>query len=317
VTDALIPLADIQAAQRRIQGRVRRTPMLPATQIKAKLPTEAPLVLKLESLQATGSFKARGASSKLGTLSKEQIARGIVTASGGNHGIAVAYAGWMAGVPATIFVPEGVSPLKADKIKGYGAKLIVGGKHFAEANAAALDLAKKDGLAYFHPYEDPAVMAGQGTLALEILAEDPAIDTLLVAIGGGGLIAGMASAAKQVKPSIRIVGVEPVGAPTMHESLKAGAVVSLPGITTKVLTLAATRTGQANFDIARQAVEQVVLITDDDMREAARLLWLELGIAADLSGAASMAAILTGKYVPRRDERVCVLVCGAGADGIA
>lgn len=317
MTDALIPLADIQAAQRRIAGRVRRTPMLAATALKTKLPTEAPLILKLELLQATGSFKARGAMSKLGTLGPEQIKKGIVTASGGNHGIAVAYAGWMAQVPATIFVPEGVSPLKADKIKGYGAKLIVGGQHFAEANAAALDLARKDGLAYFHPYEDKAVMAGQGTLALEILADDPAIETLLVAIGGGGLVAGMASAAKALKPSIRVVGVEPVGAPTMHDSLAAGQVVTLPGITTQVLTLAATRTGQANFDIARQAVEQVVLITDDDMRDAARMLWLELGIAADLSGAASMAAILTGKYVPRRDERVCVLVCGAGADGIA
>lgn len=316
MNDALIPLADIQAAQRRIQGRVRRTPMMAATALKARLPVEAPIVLKLESLQATGSFKARGASNKLGTLSAEQISRGIVTASGGNHGIAVAYAGWMARVPATIFVPEGVSPLKAEKIKGYGAKLVVGGQHFAEANAAALDLAKKDGLAYFHPYEDPAVMAGQGTLALEILADDPAIDTLLIAIGGGGLIAGMASAAKALKPSIRIVGVEPVGAATLHDSLAAGKVVTLPGITTSVLTLAAQRTGQRNFDIARETVEQVVLITDDDMRDAAKMLWLDLGIAADLSGAASMAAILTGKYRPKPGERVCVLVCGAGPDGI-
>ena len=317
MTDALIPLADIQAAQRRIQGRVRRTPMMLATALKAKLPVDCQVVLKLESLQATGSFKARGASNKLGTLSPEQIAKGIVTASGGNHGIAVAYAGWMAKVPATVFVPEGVSPLKADKIKGYGATLVVGGKHFGEANTAALALAEREGLAYFHPYEDPAVMAGQGTLALEILADDPAIDTLLVAIGGGGLISGMASAAKALKPSVRIVGVEPVGAATIHDSLKAGQVVTLPGITTKVLTLAAQRTGQRNFDIARQTVEQVVLITDDDMQQAARMLWLDLGIAADLSGAASMAALLTGKYRPRPGERVCVLVCGAGPDGIA
>jgi threonine dehydratase len=312
----LIPLADIQAAQRRIAGRVRRTPMMAATALKTALPGDGHVVLKLECLQATGSFKARGASNKLGTLDGKQIARGIVTASGGNHGIAVAYAGWMAKVPATIFVPEGVSPLKAEKIKGYGAKLVVGGKHFAEANAAALDLAKRDGLAYFHPYEDPAVIAGQGTLSLEILAEDPAIDTMLVAIGGGGLIAGMASAAKAIKPSIRIVGVEPVGAPTLYESLKAGQVVTLPKITTSVLTMAALRTGEINFDIARQAVEQVVLVTDDDMRDAARLLWMEMGIAADLSGAASLAAIMAGKYAPGKGERVCALVCGAGPDGL-
>jgi threonine dehydratase len=316
VTHPLIPLADIQAAQRRIRGRVRRTPMMVATALKAGLPGGADVVLKLECLQATGSFKARGASNKLGTLDARQISRGIVTASGGNHGIAVAYAGWMAKVAATIFVPEGVSPLKAQKIEDYGAKLVVGGQHFAEANAAALDLAKREGLAYFHPYEDPAVIAGQGTLSLEILADDPAVDTILVAIGGGGLIAGMASAAKALKPSVRIVGVEPVGAPTLHDSLKAGQVVTLPTITTSVLTMAASRTGKINFDIARQAVERIVLVTDDDMRAAARYLWMELGIAADLSGAASLAAILAEKYVPQPGERVCALVCGAGADGI-
>lgn len=316
MTHRLIPLADIQAAHRRIAGRVRRTPMMAATALKTALPGGGPVILKLESLQATGSFKARGASNKLGTLDAKQIARGIVTASGGNHGIAVAYAGWMANVPATIFVPEGVSPLKAQKIEGYGARLVVGGKHFAEANAAALDLAKRDGLAYFHPYEDPAVIAGQGTLSLEILGDDPAIDTILVAVGGGGLIAGIASAAKAIKPSIRIVGIEPVGAPTLHEALKAGKVVTLPKITTSVLTMAALRTGEINFDITRQAVERVVLVTDDDMRAAARMLWMELGIAADLSGAASLAAIMAGAYVPQAGERVCALVCGAGPDGM-
>jgi threonine dehydratase len=316
MTDPLIPLADIRAAQRRIEGRVRRTPMMAAGPMKNALPGGGAIVMKLECLQATGSFKARGASNKLGMLDAAQVARGIVTASGGNHGIAVAYAGWMAKVPATVFVPEGVSPLKARKIEESGAKLVVGGQHFAEANAAALDLARQEGLAYFHPYEDPAVIAGQGTLSLEILADDPAVDTILVAIGGGGLIAGVASAAKTLKPSVRIVGVEPVGAPTLHDSLKAGQVVTLPRLTTSVLTMAASRTGQINFDIARRAVERVVLVTDDDMRAAARLLWMELGIAADLSGAAALAAILAGQYVPQPGERVCALVCGAGSDGM-
>jgi threonine dehydratase len=311
----MIPLQDIRAAARRIAGKVRRTPMLPARSLHGKLPGD--VVLKVESLQVTGSFKARGATSKLGTLMPEQLKRGIVTASGGNHGIAVAYAGWLAKVPATVFVPEGVSPLKAEKIKGWGAKLAVRGRHFDESNREALGLAQREGLTYFHPYADVAVMAGQGTLGLEILAEDPAIDTFLIAIGGGGLISGMASAIKALKPSARIVGVEPVGAPTVHDSLKAGKVVTLPAIATSVLTLAAQRTDEMNFAIIRETVEQVVLIEDDDMRAAARFLWMELGIAADLSGAAAMAAILAGKYVPRPDERVCVLVCGAGPDGIA
>jgi len=312
----LIPLADIQAASRRIAGKVRLTPILAPTSMKTPIPGDGRIVLKLECLQVTGSFKARGASNKLGLLTAEQVKRGIITASGGNHGIAVAYAGWMAKVPTTIYVPEGVSPLKAEKIKGWGARLVLHGKHWAESNDAALALAARDGLTYFHPFADTAVIAGQGTLALEILGQDPAIDTFLVAIGGGGLIAGMGSAVKALKPSARVIGVEPVGAATLHDSLEAGQVVTLPSITTAVLTMAALRTEQINFDIARRAVDQVVLVTDDDMREAANVLWMELGIAADLSGAASLAAILAGKYVPQKGERVCVLVCGAGADGI-
>ena len=316
MTHRPISLDEIRDATQRISGKVRRTPMLAATALKSRLPGDGHVVLKLESLQVTGSFKARGACSKLGTLSREQIARGIVTASGGNHGIAVAYAGWLAGVPATIFVPDGVSPLKAEKITGWGAKLVVGGKHWSESNTAALAFTERERATYVHPFADRAVMAGQGTLAPELLGEDPAIDTVLVAIGGGGLVSGLASGLKALKPSLRVIGVEPVGAPTLHASLAAGEVVTLPAITTSVLTMAALRTDVLNFDIVRQTVERVVLIEDDDMRAAARLLWLELGIAADLSGAAAVAAILAGKYVPDAGERVCALVCGAGADVI-
>ena len=313
----MIPLADIRAAAKRIASYVRRTPMLATNGLKSPLPGRGTIVLKLESLQVTGSFKARGATSKLTSLPPEHLKRGIITASGGNHGIAVAYAGFLAKVPTVIYVPEGVSPLKAEKIKGYGATLVVAGKHWSESNTAALAHAQRDGLSYFHPFADNAVMAGQGTVGLEIMAEDPAIDTFIVAIGGGGLIAGIASAIRQLKPSARVVGVEPVGAPTLHDSLRAGKVVTLPSIGTSVLTLAASRTDEMNFAIIRETVEKVVLITDDDMREAAKFLWMELGLAADLSGAAGMAAILAGKYTPQAGERVCVLVCGAGPDGIA
>jgi len=313
----VIPLSDIRASAKRIEPFVRRTPMLATTGLKSPLPGQGTVVLKLESLQVTGSFKARGATSKLTSLPAEHLKRGIITASGGNHGIAVAYAGFLAKVPTTIYVPEGVSPLKAEKIKGYGAALVVSGRHWSESNTAALAQAQRDGLTYFHPFADTAVMAGQGTVGLEILVEDPAIDTFIVAIGGGGLIAGMASAIRQLKPTARIVGVEPVGAPTIHDSLRAGKVVTLPSITTSVLTLAASRTDEMNFAIIKDTVEKVVLITDDDMRIAAKFLWMELGVAADLSGAAGMAAILGGKYTPQAGERVCVLVCGAGPDGIA
>ena len=310
----MIPIADIRAAAGRIAGKVRRTPLLATTGLKSPLPGQ--VVLKLECLQVTGSFKARGATSKLGTLTPDLLKRGIITASGGNHGIAVAYAGYLAKVPTTIYVPEGVSPLKAEKIKGYGAALAIAGRHWSESNTAALAHVEHDGLTYFHPFADNAVMAGQGTLGLEILAEDPAIDTFIVAIGGGGLIAGMASAIRQLKPSARVIGVEPVGAPTLHDSLRVGKVITLPAIKTAVLTLAPLRSDEMNFAVIKDTVEKIVLVTDDDMRAAAKLLWMELGIAADLSGAAGMAAILSGKYAPAAGERVCVLVCGAGADGV-
>ncbi|MGQ0675064.1 MAG: threonine/serine dehydratase [Rhodospirillales bacterium] len=313
----MIPLADIRAAARRTETMVRRTPLLAATGLKSPLPGHGSVALKLESLQVTGSFKARGATSKLTSLPPEHLKRGIITASGGNHGIAVAYAGWLAKVPTTIYVPEGVSALKAEKIRGYGAMLAVAGRHWSESNTAALAHAQRAGLTYFHPFADNAVMAGQGTLGLEILAEDPAIDTFIVAIGGGGLIAGIASAVRQLKPAARVIGVEPVGAPTLHDSLKAGKVVALPDIKTAVLTLAPLRSDEMNFAIIKETVEKVVLVTDDDMRRAAKFLWLELGVAADLSGAAGMAAILAGKYAPQAGERVCVLVCGAGSDGMA
>lgn len=313
----MIGLDDIRRAAARIQGRVRRTPLIAAAPMQREVGSDFELLMKLECLQVTGSFKARGAISKLTSLSEAEIGRGIVTASGGNHGAAVAYAGWVAGTPATVFVPNNVSPLKAKKIEGWGAKLEIAGEVWDESNRAALARAERDGLSYFHPFADPAVMAGQGTVALEILEDAPHIDTLIVAIGGGGLISGIAIAAKALKPEIRIIGVEPEGAPTLHASLRAGRIVELASITTAVPTMAARRTEPVNFEIVRRHVEDIVLVSDDAMREAARLLWLEHGLAVDLSGAAALAALTTGRFDPRPGERVCALICGAGADGIA
>ena len=262
----MLTLADIEAAAARIAGRVRRTPLLDPQPCDALPPG---VVLKLESLQVTGSFKARGALSKLLSLDEAAFRRGLVTASGGNHGVAVAYAGRQAGVPATVFVPANIAPLKAARIEGLGARLVVEGEVWDVANAAARRFAEETGAAYLHPFADPLVAAGQGTMALEILAEAPDLDTLLVAIGGGGLIAGVAVAAKALKPGIRVVGVEPVGCPTLERSLAAGRVVELERVETVVPTLAARRTDPFNFEICRRHVERVVLVSDDAMREAA------------------------------------------------
>jgi len=311
----VISLADVEAAAARVKGRVRQTPLNPLSHIKTPLTPQGGIDAKLESLQVTGSFKARGAVSKLLSLDEAAVRRGIVTASGGNHGIAVAYAGWIAGTPTTIVTPVNVSPLKADKIRAWGATLIIEGEMFDDCARVAEGLVASKGLTYLHPFADPMVMAGQGTIALEMLAQDPDIDTILIAIGGGGLISGMAVAAKALKPSIRLVGVEPVGAPTLHASLAAGRVVTLDRVETRVPTMAARATDPMNFAIARKFVDRVVLVEDDAMLAASRHLWFETGLAADLSGAASLAALETGAYVPEPGERVCALICGAGAEG--
>jgi threonine dehydratase len=311
----VVTLEDVQAARRRIAGRVRRTPLLAAQPLKQAV--SHPLYLKLENLQIVGSFKARGAVNKLLSLPAEQIASGIITASGGNHGLGVAYAGWLAKSPATIYLPHNTPKVKAHKLESWGAKVIFEGAVWDDANRAALAAAQRDGLAYIHPFADPAVIAGQGTIALEILEDAPDIDVLLVAIGGGGLISGVSLAAKALQPGITVIGVEPVGAPTLYESRKAGKLVELSAITTAANTLAPRLSAPINFEIIERCVDDIVLVTDDEMREAARWLWFELGIAAELSGAASVAALLAGKVHCPPDSSVCALVCGAGTDGIS
>jgi threonine dehydratase len=313
---AMVQLADVEAARRRISPHIRRTPLLDAGSLAGGADGSR-LTLKLENLQVTGSFKARGATNKVLTLPPAQAQRGLVTASGGNHGLGVAFAGRLAGAPVTIYLPANVPPAKAAKLERWGARVVRHGEVWDDANDAALEAARREGTAYVHPFADPAVIAGQGTLALEILEDAPETDLLLVAIGGGGLIAGVATAAKGLRPDVRILGVEPVGAPTLHASLRAGAVVELPEVTTTANTLAPRRSHETNFAIIRDKVEDVVLVTDDEMREAARWLWFEAGIAAELSGAAAVAALRAGKVPLDGARSVCAVICGAGTDGLA
>ncbi|HVP98236.1 MAG TPA: pyridoxal-phosphate dependent enzyme [Roseiarcus sp.] len=312
----LIGLGDVLAAAKRIAGYIRRTPLLRADQCAEPI-GDADLWLKLENLQPTGSFKARGATNKLLTTPRAALAKGIVTASGGNHGLATARAARLAGVPATVFVPETVAAEKVDKLRRWGAEVRKRGALWDEANREAIDFAERAGAVYFHPFADPAVVAGQGTLGIEILDELGDVETLIVAIGGGGLIAGIATAVKARQPSVRIIGVEPVGSPTLHRSLAAGRVVRLPEVTTRVATMACGMTEEPIFEIVRRSVDEVVLIKDDDMLDAARWLWFEFGIAADLSGAAAVAALRAGRVRTNPGERVCGLVCGAGSEGVS
>ena len=312
-------LPDIRGAAARIRGRVRRTPLLDPAPVKRPPwpgPAGAHLRLKLECLQVTGSFKARGAVNKLASLDPAELTRGVVTASGGNHGLAVAYAARSMGVPALIYLPRSTPPAKADKLRAWGAEPVIAGEVWDDANTAALAAARERDMAYVHPFADPAVIAGQGTLGLEILEQVPEADTLIVAIGGGGLIAGVAAAAKALKPGIRIVGVEPIGAPTLFESLRAGRLVTLDRIETAAGTLAPRRSMPINLDMIRQHVDRILLVSDEEMRDAARWLWFEAAVAAELSGAAALAALMTGRYAPREGETVVPIICGAGTDGI-
>jgi threonine dehydratase len=309
-------LADIRAAATRSRGHIRPTPLIAAAPVRTHYEIAHSLLLKLEALQITGSFKPRGAINAALSLPPARRERGLVTVSGGNHGLAVAYAGHAIGVSATVFLPRSVAADKIAKIEGWEARVVVEGDAWDDSDRAARHFAAETDRAYIHPFADPAVIAGQGTIGLEILDAVPEVDTLLVAIGGGGLISGIALAAKAIKPTIRIVGVEPVGAPTLCQSLAAGALVTLPCLDTTAVTLAPRRSAPINLAIVREHVAQILLVDDDEMRGAAVWLWREFGIAAELSGAAAVAAMLGGHYLPGTGERVCAVVCGAGVDGI-
>lgn len=311
----MIDLGDIEAARERIAGKVRRTPIISAAPARAPI-CDGDVWLKLECLQISGSFKARGASNKVASLDNEALARGLVTASGGNHGLGVAYAAWRAGVSARIYLPANTPPAKADALRAWGAEVVREGAVWDDANAAALEAAEHDGMTYVHPFADPLVIAGQGTVGLEIVEQMDHLDTLVVAIGGGGLISGVATAIKALRPATRIIGVEPEGAPTLFESTRARRLVTLASLDTAANTLAPRRSEQINLDIIGAHVDDIVLVSDDAMRDAARWLWREFGVGVELSAAAAVAALRTGRVAPAVDEITCALVCGAGRDGM-
>lgn len=312
----MISITDIEAARERIAPHVRRTPVMALGQTRDPLPLAARVTLKLECLQVTGSFKARGATNRLLGAALGECAKGIVAASGGNHGLAIARTAQAAGATATIFLPATVSPAKLAKMKAWGARTEIVGPDWDEADIAARDFARREGAVYFHPFADPLTVAGQGTLGLEILDDLDDVDTILVAIGGGGLIAGLATAVHTRRPEIRIVGIEPVGSPTLKVCLDAGRCVGLPEVTTRVATMSCRQTDPAIFEIVCAHVQDIILLSDEALTAAARWLWFEAGIAADLSGAASIAALLSGTPALVRARHVCALVCGAGGDGI-
>lgn len=269
------------------------------------------LVCKLELLQHSGSFKARGA---FGNLLLRQIpAAGVVAASGGNHGVAVAFAAMKLNRPARIFVPEVASPTKLERIREYGADLVIGGELYADALAASEVWAAKSGALAVHAFDQVETLLGQGSVGLEFEQQSPELDTLLVAIGGGGLIGGIAS---WYGGRIKIIGVEPEAAPTLSRALEAGHPVDAEAGGIAADSLAPKRVGELMFPVAQAHVNKVLLVSDDSIQEAQRALWKGLRVVAEPGGAAAFAALLSRRYVPEPGERVGVLLCGGNTTAV-
>jgi threonine dehydratase len=310
MTATVTPL-DIRSAHARIRDHVRHTPILETT---SPIEGAPPLSLKLECLQATGSFKARGAFHNL--LTRPASAAGCATASGGNHGAAVAFAARELGIKARVFVPETAPGAKVAKIKAYGAVAVIGGTSYAEAQQSCDVYVAETGALAIHPYDAVETVAGQGALALEWeqdigrLGLAP-LDTVLVAVGGGGLISGVAA---WFQGRVKVVGVEPGGSRALQAALAANQPVDVAVKSIAADSLGARRVGDLNFEIARAFVSGVVLVEDTAIAQAQSRLWTDFSLVVEPGGAAAFAAILSGAYRPEPDERVGVLVCGSNAD---
>jgi threonine dehydratase len=306
-------LADIRAARDRIAHRIHRTPLLSASRLGARAGVS--LGHKCESLQKTGSFKVRGALNRVGQLDAAARARGVITVSAGNHAQALAWAARDAGVKCTVVMPETASRAKVDASRGYGADVVLHGASGIEAFARAHELAKERQLTFVHPFDDEAIMAGQGTVGLEILEQAEDVQDVVVSIGGGGLIAGVAVAIKEQRPDVRVWGVEPTGAAVMRQSLDAGHPVRLESMKTIADGLAAPMAGDLTYPLVRRYVDDVVTVTDDEIAAAMRDILFSAKLLAEGAGAAATAAVIAGK-LPLAGRRVVAVVSGGNVDTV-
>jgi threonine dehydratase len=306
-----LTLDEVQQARERIAQYVRHTPLLPLPALRSDLPPQ--LRLKLENLQVTGSFKARGVFNNLLQLDPAQRERGVITASGGNHGAALAYGAWRLGLPATIYLPQAASADRVARIAAWGAQVIKYGSVWDEAHQRAIAHAAETGQVYIHPFDAARTVAGQGTLGLELLDDLPDLDCVLIAIGGGGLIAGMAAAIKQLRPHVRIVGVEPTGAASMRYAVERGHVAPLPEVRTIADTLAPRAVADRTLALTQRYVDEIVTVGDANMVAAMRWLWAECNQLVEPAGAAVIAAIQIGAVDVSRHAHPVALICGGNA----
>jgi len=306
--EGAVGFQDILEAGRKIRNFVVRTPTCMSVVFSRR--TGAEVHLKLEGFQPIGVFKIRGAINKIANLSRLELEKGLVTSSSGNHGLAVAYAAKIFGAKAVVVVPENAVKEKVEAIESYGAEVVKHGKDYEEAYSKALEMQKKTKRTFVHPFNDPFVIAGQGTIGLELLEDVPDLDTIIVPVGGGGLISGIAIAAKTLKPNIRIVGVQAEGAPAVYRSWKAGKIVEIDHVKTVADGLVARKPLDLTFRIIREHVDDILLVTDREIGEAVLVLLREAHVLAEPSGAASLAALLF-RYHPKPGEKVGVIISGA------
>jgi threonine dehydratase len=308
----VVSLADVEAARQRLQGVVVATPILPGARLSEDVGGN--VVVKAENTQRGGSFKLRGAFNKISGLPSEQRERGVIAASMGNHAQGVALAARMLGAPALVVMPEEASLTKITATRRYGAKVILHGQSFDDATAHARSLSASEGYTLVHAFDDPAIVAGQGVVGLEILDALPDVGTIVVPIGGGGLISGIATAIRARKPAARIVGVQAAGCPSIHASIEAGGPVTVPHARTIADGIAVKRPGDVTLPIIRELVEDVVTVEEDEIADAIFYTLQHLRMLVEGAGAVGVAALLAGTVRPRGAEQVCVVLSGGNID---
>ena len=308
-----VTLQDIKDAKETIKDIVKKTDILESAKLSAM--TGANVFYKCENLQKTGSFKLRGACNKIANLTDEEKANGVIASSAGNHAQGVALGAKMTGIKATIVMPATAPLAKVTATKGYGAEVVLNGLVYDDAYAKAVELQKETGATFLHPFDDKYVIAGQGTIGLEILEQlDGNVDTIVCPIGGGGIIAGIAVAAKGINPNIKIVGVQTANIPSMQESMKNGEVTTAFKATTIADGIAVKTPGNVTFEIIKELVDEVIVVEEDEIAQGMLFLMENQKVVAEGSGAVSTAALLSGKYVPQKDENVVCVISGGNVD---
>ncbi|MBC5995658.1 threonine ammonia-lyase [Romboutsia ilealis] len=308
-----VTLQDIKEAKETIKDIVKKTDMLECASLSNK--TKANVFYKCENLQRTGSFKVRGACNKIANLTDEEKANGVIASSAGNHAQGVALGAKMSGIKSTIVMPATAPLLKVSATKGYGAEVVLNGLVYDDAYSKAVEIQKETGATFLHPFNDKHVIAGQGTIGLEIFEQlNDKVDTILCPIGGGGLIAGVAVAAKALNPNVKVIGVQTANIPSMHESMKNGKVSSAFKSTTIADGIAVKTPGDMTFEIIKELVDEVVLVEEEEIAQGIVYLMENLKVVAEGSGAVTTAALLSGKYAPNENENVVCIISGGNVD---